>query len=329
MGKRVVVADDAIPFLRGILEPWFEVRYLPGGAICASDVKDASALIVRTRTRCDSKLLEGSQVRVVATATIGTDHIDSAWCEGAGIEVASAPGCNSGGVCQYVREALKAIAEKKNISLEGRTLGIVGVGHVGSKVAAMAPSLGLKTLLNDPPLGRSDFVSLDYLLENSDIITLHIPLQGNENFADRHFFARVKPGAIFINASRGEVIDEDALMSVLGPDGLVSAAVIDVWRNEPKINLDLLASADIATPHIAGYSIQGKVNGTTAAVRAIGRRFGIGQLAEFSPETIMMQALANAPEEPYDILSDDAALRRDPSSFEALRRAYRYRNENL
>ena len=321
MKRGILVADRDIPFLTGVLEAWFDVRYLPGREIGPAEVHDAAALLVRTRTRCDAALLEGSSVRLIATATIGTDHIDRDYCASRGIAVASAPGCNAAAVAQYVMAALRALGVDK----PGATLGIVGAGHVGSFVAESARKAGLRVLLNDPPReaaeGPAGFTPLPELLEKSDIVTLHIPLwPENRDFADAAFFAQLRPGASFINASRGEVVDEDAL---LASRTKLDRLVVDVWKNEPDINLALLAAADIATPHIAGYSIQGKINGTQAVVRAVGESFGIESLKSFVVKDIAL------PQEPYDILADDAALRRDPASFEFLRSHYRYRNDQL
>ena len=273
MQRPVLVADRDIPFLEGVLDPWFEVRALPGKSIGPADVRDAVALLVRTRTRCVAALLDGSSVRLVATATIGTDHIDRDYCDSHGITVASAPGCNAAAVAQYVRVALHTLA----LDRPGATLGVIGVGHVGMLVAEAGRRLGMRVLLNDPPReaveGPAGFTPLPELLATSDVVTLHIPLwPGNRDFADAAFFAAMKPGASFINASRGEVVDEAALLAAR-PN--LDKLVLDVWKNEPDINLDLLAAADIATPHIAGYSIQGKMNGTTAVVRALGETFDI------------------------------------------------------
>lgn len=316
-----IVADRDIPFLDGVLEPWFEVRRLPGRAIGPDDVRDAAALLIRTRTRCDAALLGGSAVRFIGTATIGTDHIDQAYCASHSIAVASAPGCNAAAVAQYVRAALHALA----LDRPGATIGVVGAGHVGSLVAADARRAGLRVLVSDPPReaaeGPAGFTPLSELLAESDIFTLHIPLwPENRDFADAAFFAAMKPGAAFINASRGEVLDEDALLAARPRLGRVA---IDVWKNEPNINLKLLSAADIATPHIAGYSIQGKINGTQAILRALGHHFDIAPLRTFKVTGVTL------PQTPYDIWQDDASLRRDPSSFESLRSRYSYRNDQL
>lgn len=304
MNKMKIIADEAIPYLKGIFDNECEVEYYPGSEITPQRVKDADALIVRTRTKCNAQLLEGSKVKVIASATIGTDHIDRAWCQSHNIALFNAPGCNSGGVLQYFLTALFKCLSTRELwqkflnsapdagsaaagAAESApfTVGVIGVGNVGSKVAAACESLGFEVLRNDPPKERQqtlaynsgylrivdfkDYYSLDYLLENSDVVTLHVPLdETTRGMADASFFARMKPGAIFINSSRGEVVDEAALLANLHK---LAAVVLDVWVGEPNINKELLQSAFIATPHIAGYSAEGKIKGTQMAVEAIRR----------------------------------------------------------
>lgn len=320
-GKLVI--DRDIPFAQGVFEPWFEVCALPGKDITREVVHDAVALVVRTRTRCDASLLAGSTVRLVATATIGTDHIDSGYCDSAGIEVASAPGCNARAVAQYVAEALHALGLDREAP--SRVLGIVGLGHVGTQVEALARRAGFRILRSDPPReageGPEGYTPLPKLLATSDIVTLHIPLwPENRDFANAGFFAQMRHGATFINASRGEVVDEEALLAARPRLGHI---VLDVWKSEPAINRALLAAADIATPHIAGYSIQGKMNGTTAVVRAVGESFGIPELKAFTITGVTL------PDTPCDILADDKALRSHPERFEQLRSNYSYRNDSI
>ena len=304
MSKMKIIADEAIPYLKGIFENDCEVEYYPGSEITPQRVKDADALIVRTRTKCNAQLLEGSKVKVIASATIGTDHIDRQWCQSHNIALFNAPGCNSGGVLQYFLTALfKCLFTRElwqkflNCTPDAGsaaagaaesapfTVGVIGVGNVGSKVAAACEGLGFEVLRNDPPKERQqtlaynsgylrivdfkDYYSLDYLLENSDVVTLHVPLdETTRGMADASFFARMKPGAIFINSSRGEVVDEAALLANIHK---LAAVVLDVWVGEPNINRELLQSAFIATPHIAGYSAEGKIKGTQMAVEAIRR----------------------------------------------------------
>ncbi len=341
MKNMKIVADQAVPFLHGVFEPYADVVYKEGMEINADDVRDADALIIRTRTRCDASLLEGSKVKVIATATIGTDHIDLPWCDAQGILVSNAAGCNSGGVMQYVFSALFGTAARKALSITGMTLGIIGVGHVGKRVEHMAQAAGFRVLRCDPPRAAADdghFVELDELLENSDIVTLHVPLDDTtRGMADASFFAKMKPGAFFINASRGEVVDEQALLDAIPNLGPV---IIDTWNNEPDINRELLEKVDIATPHIAGYSYQGKQNGTSAAVRAVAHYFGIKELYEFFPPTEQGQAavkldlkgknqgeIAAVFQYNYPIFTDDFIFRMNPGDFEKLRSEYHYRKE--
>ena len=319
--KKIII-DSAVPYIKGVLEPWFEVVYAPGALIDAQMVRDASALVIRTRTKCNAALLEGSAVEVIATATIGFDHIDMEWCASHGIAAFNAPGCNADAVMEYVFAALKVFGARR--SLEGATLGVIGVGQVGHRVADMGRKRGFRVLENDPPLeaagtsGRA-FTDLDTLLKQSDIVTIHIPLwRQNRNFANAAFFEKIKPGAIFINASRGGIVDEDALLAVRGKLG---GLAIDVWKGEPDIGRDLLAAADIATPHIAGYSVVGKINGTVASVRRVGEHFGIPELANFEIHHSFKPYDIDA----YDIMADDAALRAAPERFEQLRTEYHLR----
>ena len=281
-----VVCDKDVPFLKGVLEPYGEVVYKKGTEITSDDVRDADALILRTRTRCNAELLEGSSVKLIATATIGTDHVDFDYCNNHGIMVQNAAGCNAGGVMQYVFSALYGVAARKGIKIDGGTLGIVGVGNVGKKVEKMAEYLGFNVLRCDPPRAEAEgpdgFCSLEHLLANSQIVTMHVPLDDTtRKMADEAFFALMQPGSIFINASRGEVVDEDALKTAMPKLG---ATVIDTWNNEPNVDVELVDMVDIATPHIAGYSYQGKQMGTAMAVRAVARHFGIEALYDFFPE---------------------------------------------
>ena len=338
-----IVADIDVPFLEGVFEPYSEVVYKKGLEISREDVLDADALIVRTRTRCDGALLEGTSVKMIATATIGTDHIDLEYCRKAGIEVSNAAGCNAGGVMQYVFSALYGVAARKGIKIDGNTIGIVGVGHVGSKVEAMAEYLGFNILRCDPPRaaaeGPEGFCSLEHLLENSDVVTLHVPLdETTRGMANADFFTLMKPGAIFINAARGEIVDEQALLEASPKFG---AIVIDTWNNEPDINEELVETADIATPHIAGYTFQGKQNGTAFAVQALARHFGIQELYDYFPaqdlpghEPVLLDLkgknhgeIAAVFQYNYPIFTDDFRFRMEPHKFEKLRSEYQYRRE--
>lgn len=337
-----IVADIDVPFLTGVLEPYGEVVYKTGMAITHEDVVDADALILRTRTICNAELLEGSSVKLIATATIGTDHVDFDYCNSHGIQVQNAAGCNAGGVMQYVFSALFGVAARKGIKIEGSTIGIIGVGNVGKKIEQMAQYLGFNVLRYDPPRAEAEgpegFCSLEYLLENSQIVTMHVPLnETTRNMANEAFFALMQPGSIFINAARGEVVDEEAFMLALPKFG---ASVIDTWNNEPNINVDLVEMVDIATPHIAGYSYQGKQMGTAMAVRAVAHHFGIEPLYDFFPadepdhEPVLLDLkgknhgqIAAVFQYNYPIFTDDFRFRMEPEKFEKLRSEYQYRRE--
>ena len=344
MYRRIkIVADSNIPFLEGIFEPYADIAYIDGKDITRDDIMDADALIIRTRTRCNEELLHGTRVSLIATATIGTDHIDMDWCRENGIRVYNAQGCNAGGVMQYVFTGLYGTASRNGIKLDDMTLGIIGVGNVGKKVEHMAKYLGFKVLKCDPPRaakeGPEEFVPMDYLLANSNIVTMHTPLdETTKGMADRFFFELMQPGTFFINASRGEVVDEDALMEArvkLGP------VIIDTWNNEPDINLKLLDMVDIATPHIAGYSFQGKQNGTASAVRAVARQFDINGLYHFYPTCNLPEhqpkrldlkgktqgEITTIFQYNYPIFTDDFMFRMNPGNFEKLRSEYQYRRE--
>ncbi len=344
MYRRIkIVADSNIPFLEGIFEPYADIAYIDGKDITRDDILDADALIIRTRTKCNEELLHGTRVSLIATATIGTDHIDMDWCRANGIRVYNAQGCNAGGVMQYVFTGLYGTASRNGIKLDDMTLGIIGVGNVGKKVEHMAKYLGFKVLKCDPPRaakeGPEEFVPMDYLLANSNIVTMHTPLdETTKGMADRFFFELMQPGTFFINASRGEVVDEDALMEArvkLGP------VIIDTWNNEPDINLKLLDMVDIATPHIAGYSFQGKQNGTASAVRAVARQFDINGLYHFYPTCNLPEhqpkrldlkgktqgEITTIFQYNYPIFTDDFMFRMNPGNFEKLRSEYQYRRE--
>lgn len=344
-----VVVDDKIPALKGVLDPYADVLYKEGKAISKEDLVDADALIVRTRTLCNKDLLEGTSVRMVATATIGTDHMDLAWLEQKGIHWCNAPGCNSGSVKQYIASVLAHLILDGTVPSE-TTLGIVGVGMVGSKIESLAKALGFKVLLNDPPRARREgadkFCSLDYLLSNSDIVTFHTPLirQGEDatfHLMDESKLALLKKGAVVINSSRGEVCETRAMLKGLD-NGQISRLVLDVWENEPNIDSKLHNKVWIGTPHIAGYSVDGKSNGSTMTIHAIAREFGL-PLQDWQPTSLPVPdypfihldnnsepaylTAAKAILRTYDILEDDKRLREDPEDFEKQRGSYPVRRE--
>jgi erythronate-4-phosphate dehydrogenase len=256
-------------------------------------VRDADALIIRTRTKCDAKLLKGTDVKFIATATIGYDHIDARYCRKHGIEWTNAPGCNSGSVQQYMASALLFLASKYNFPLKDRALGIVGVGNVGSKVWKLAETFGMKVLLNDPPRAREEgeegFVSLKEVVEQSDIITFHVPLyhKGKDktyHLVDAKMLTHLKQDAFLINSSRGAVVNNKELKHAI-LEGDIAGAILDVWENEPNIDPELHQMVDAGTPHIAGYSRDGKANGTAMSVQAVSKFFQLG-LDEWYPANV-------------------------------------------
>jgi len=345
-----VVADDKIPFLKGALEPYCDVFYAAGSKITREMLVDADALLIRTRTKCTESLLEGTKIKFIATATIGFDHIDTHFCDQNNIFWTNAPGCNSSSVQQYVAAALLKISSDQNFNLKDKTLGIIGVGNVGSKVEKIARAMGMNVLLNDPPRSRAEgirnYSSLNLVLAESDIITVHVPLNlSGEDYTyhlfDEESFSRIKKGAWIINSSRGEVADTFELKSAL-QSGKLAGAAIDVWENEPDIDKELIGLSLIATPHIAGYSTDGKANGTAMTVNSLCRFFKLPlnnwypdnipspeepflsvDCAGRSEEAIISQAVSHT----YDILVDDSSLRKVPANFEKLRGEYRVRRE--
>ena len=257
-----IIADKYIPFLfEAVRKEWPDVDIYPmePEQIDHSTVQNADVLIVRTRTKVDESLLSGSRVRLVCTATIGYDHIDTAYCESHGILWTACPGCNAQAVCDYVEEALNETAIQKS----GLTIGVVGVGHVGTLVTKMAEQRGLKVLLNDPP--KHIGVSLDEIAQQCDIITFHVPLDNTtRHMCDAAFLDRCKAHTLIINAARGGVVDEKALLNSGHP------FILDTWENEPNIHPDVLRQARLASMHIAGYSVQGKRNATQKCLDFIG-----------------------------------------------------------
>ncbi|MDA3929996.1 MAG: 4-phosphoerythronate dehydrogenase PdxB [Prolixibacteraceae bacterium] len=279
-----VIIDNKIPYIQGALEPFAEVVYLPGSETTKEIAKNADAIITRTRTLCNAELLKDSKVKMIATATIGFDHIDTQYCNEAGIEWTNAPGCNSWSVAQYIMATLFSIAKRKRLQLDELTIGIVGAGNVGSKVAKLSTLIGMNVLVNDPPRqrieGDTNFVSLKEIQENADIVTFHTPLNktGEDktyHLANEDFISNCKKNVVFINSSRGGVMDTKSILNALN-NGKISEAIIDCWENEPNINLELLEKAFITTPHIAGYSKDGKAKGTSMSIQAISRKFHLG-----------------------------------------------------
>lgn len=345
-----IIADDKIPFLKGVLDPFATVKYRPGSEISREDVLQADALIVRTRTRCDSRLLEGTTVKFIATATIGHDHIDKDFCDKSGIAWTNAPGCNASSVMQYMASALLTIQKEMKVQLEGKTLGIIGAGHVGKLVQKLAGILGMNLIVNDPPRERQEgsqgFTGLQQLLSQSDFVTLHVPYTIEGIDKTRHLInveaiGFMKPSAWLINTSRGEVVETQALKSALAANK-IAGAVLDVWENEPEIDCGLLGEVFIGTPHIAGYSADGKANGTAMAVRALSTFFSL-PLTSWYPELLPVPLneevlekgcnespgafLERAVLHTYNILKDNYLLRKHPADFERLRNNYAVRRE--
>lgn len=330
-----IIVESHIPFIHGVLEPYGTVTYLPAGEITPAVMSGADALFTRTRTRCNAALLDGSPCRFIATATIGTDHIDLDYCRGRGIEVANAPGCNAPAVAQYVMASIfRHIGDADPCAL---TLGIVGVGHVGKIVERWARALGFRVLLCDPPRalaeGADGFTELTELLKESDIITIHTPLTSSGPYATRGLvnpatIALMERRPLLINAARGPIADNAAIADALA-SGALSGAVIDCWENEPAIDRRLLAMAETATPHIAGYSREGKLRATRMALDAFSRHFGLPPIAMGEPDP-GPGAEAPSREEilaTYDPGADTEALRSAPENFEKLRNNYDYRPE--
>lgn len=334
------VIDEKIPYLGNVLSQLgFDVVSLPGAGIAKRDILDADALFVRTRTLCNRELLGGTPVKFVGTATIGYDHIDTDFCREAGIVWSNAPGCNAGAVLQYVQAVLHTWSRDYGEELAGLTLGIVGVGEIGSRVAAWAESAGMRVLKNDPPreaAGESGFVSLGRIATECDVITFHPTLQKGGDWpsyhlADDAFFESLQRCRLFVNASRGPVVDNAALLCALD-DKKLPCAVLDVWENEPELDLGLLNKVYISTPHIAGYSAEGKLNAT----RIVLERFldFIGYSGERPSlalpkieQPVLAKSLPDALLKIYSPLNDSSRLKNCPGDFESLRNNYDLRRE--
>lgn len=318
-----IVCDNKIPYIRETLEKLAdEVIFLPGASICKDDVKDADALIVRTRTKCNEALLEGTNVKFVATATIGFDHIDTDYMQRTGLFWTNCPGCNADSVEQYIRESLKCLLKAGKISCEkGKNrIAVIGHGNVGSRVSRMAKSLGFKVYVYDPFLFPDNDFAPVY---DCNIITFHTPLtrtgdHPTYHMADETFFNMLKHKPVIINSSRGEVVDNKALVEAYDKN-LVSKLIIDVWENEPNISLELMDRCFIATPHIAGYSANGKVNADNMVVEAFCKFFG-----KPIPEKILPPAVDYPG---YNPLEDHERLTKNPELFEKLRGDYPIRLE--
>ena len=352
-----IIADANIPFAAECFSSIGEVKIVGGREITPGIVSDADVLLVRSITPVDSDLLADSKVRFVATATIGFDHIDVDFLRRNNIGFASAPGSNSNSAAEYVIAGLLEIGRKYDIDLEDKSIGIIGVGNVGSRVAKKCAALGMQIYLNDPPLqrqtGEGKYLPLKELLD-CDFITFHTPLTFESidktyHLADENFFKSLKEGCVFVNASRGGVVDSEALKTVIR-SGRFSYVVLDVWENEPNIDTEFLEMVDIGTPHIAGYSLDGKISGMIMIYKAACEHFGLSPMfgiEDFLPEPAVRQlrikpstgneqgALLDAVRKIYDIREDDTKLRlisEKPAKerggfFDGLRKNYPVRRE--
>jgi erythronate-4-phosphate dehydrogenase len=352
-----ILVDENMPFGREAFETLGEVRTMPGRAMGPADTADAELLLVRSITKVNRGLLEGSRVRFVGTATIGEDHVDKAYLAERGIGFSSAPGCNANSVAEYLASALAVLSKWREFRFANKTLGIIGHGNVGKKVEQKALALGMTCLLNDPPLARATgdpkYLPLDEVLEQSDIVTVHVPLEkGGEDptwhLLDEALFARMKTGTVVFNTSRGAVADNHALRVAL-EEGRVGASVLDVWEGEPEVSMELLANVALATPHVAGYSYDGKVNGTRQVYEAACAFLGI--TPSWDPESLLpapecpevtldgsgdpQEQLRRAILAVFDIRRDDEAFRKmislpekeRPAWFDQLRKEYPRRRE--
>lgn len=345
-----IVADPNIPCVQEAFGQLGEVRLVPGREIAASTTRDADVLLVRSVTPVNAALLDGSQVKFVATATIGVDHIDEKYLSQKGIGFASAQGSNANSVAEYVVAAMLEIAHRQKFRLRDKTLGVIGVGHVGERVVRYAEALGMRVLQNDPPRQRAErlphFVPLARVLAEADIITLHVPLTREGPDATFHLFDKDRLSALelrkpaLINTSRGAVVDNKALLKAIDGEWL-RGAVLDVWENEPNISPELLDVVDIGTPHIAGYSFDGKVNGARMIYEAVCEFFKLPPTwtPKLPPPPVPRieltvssgdddeDVLRRVARRVYDITTDDSMLREDVRSFDKLRAEYPVRRE--
>ncbi|WBW62694.1 4-phosphoerythronate dehydrogenase PdxB [Klebsiella electrica] len=346
-----ILVDENMPYARELFSRLGEVEAVPGRPVPVDALTGADALMVRSVTKVNEALLAGKAIQFVGTATAGTDHVDRAWLQQAGIGFSAAPGCNAIAVVEYVFSALLMLAERDGFALTDRTVGIVGVGNVGGRLQKRLEALGIKTLLCDPPRAEQgdegDFRTLDELVEEADVLTFHTPLYKEGRYktlhlADEALIRRLKPGSVLINACRGPVVDNGALLVCL-QSGQALSVVLDVWEPEPDLNLALLDRVDIGTPHIAGYTLEGKARGTTQVFEAYSAFIG-------HPQQVALDTLLPAPEFGritlhgaldqstlkrlvhlvYDVRRDDAPLRKVagvPGEFDKLRKNYQERRE--
>lgn len=340
--KPNIIIDKNIPFINGILEPVANVTYLSAAEMTNASIRNADALIIRTRTHCNAELLTGSNVKFIATATAGYDHIDDGYCKQNDIEWQSAPGCNASSVGQYIGSTLSYWAQQTGETLKGKNIGIIGVGHVGKEVEKVAKMLEINILLNDPPRvdaeHLTDFASLDAIAEQADIITFHTSLTFDGKYPSHYlgnkiFFEKCKRKPLIINAARGGIINEQALLNAFN-QGIISRFVLDCWQHEPNIDRNMLQNSFLGTSHIAGYATDSKINATTQSVQNISRFFHLGldnfkitdiepkETIYYTPETLQKQMLEN-----YTPKFDNDLLKNTPENFESFRSHYRIRRE--
>lgn len=345
-----IIADKNIPFLKGIAEQYGDVTYLDGSQFNKDTIRDADTLLVRTVTHFDKNILEGSSVKLICSATIGYDHIDTNYCDTHNITWTNAPGCNSGSVQQYLISALTLLSKKKGISIKGKTIGIIGVGNVGKKIATACKLLGMHVLLNDPPRQEAEndpsFVDLQTIQQESDFITFHTPLTKEGKYptyhlADRDFFQQLTKKPFIINSARGSIIDTQSIKEALRK-GQIAGAIIDCWEKEPNIDLEYMHQVDIATPHIAGYSADGKANATRMSLQALAKYWNMPT----SPiDAIKVPSIENSQIDygsiedvdklsyiflkTYNPLQDMLALLSTPDQFSKLRAQYPLRREYM
>lgn len=328
-----IIIEKNIPFIKGMLDNVAEVSYLAPDEINAAAMRDADALVTRTRTRCDASLLEGSKCRFIATATIGTDHIDLDYCRSHGITVRNAPGCNAPAVAQYVFAVITSLRGLDT----GFTLGVVGAGHVGSIIVNWAKEMGINTLVCDPPRadaeGKDGFTDIEEIARKCDVITFHTPMTRDGKYStfhllDRNLVDKMERKPLIINSARGPVTDTQALLYGLH-SGKIGCAAIDCWENEPGISPELLDLAAVATPHIAGYSREGKIRATRMSLDSLTSYFGLPkvEMAEKVPEGAATGVTLASVASSYNPLDDTEALKSSPESFEKLRNTYNYRDE--
>ncbi len=331
-----------IPFVKGVLEPYFDVEYLAPEEFTRERLRDTDALMVRTRTYCNESLLEGNHIRFIGTTTIGTDHIDLNYCKSKGIYVANAPGCNAPGVAQYVLSSIGWWMQDKasQTKPEDLTLGIVGVGHIGSIISKWARQMGFNVLENDPPRALKDeefatrAVSLEQIAKDCDIITFHTPLNKEGvhrtwHLCDAAFLDSLKKCQLLINSARGGIMDNRTVASIMQSGRQSPELVIDCWENEPNINPVLLDRAYIATPHIAGYSRQGKQRATRMIVAEIARHFNLPMQISAVDMGDNIKPTLEQVMESYRPLEDTKRLRTVPDKFEEQRNNYCLRDEPL